>query len=114
MKYAAGIAREFERRARSSRNRVGFPVRARHISLPQRIQTGPEANQPRIRWEPGAPTPGIKRQGREVDHSSNLVPRLRLCGATPPVPHMSSCRGALLIKHRENFNVIVKIKVILL
>jgi hypothetical protein len=31
----------------------------------------------------------IRRTGRESDHF-HLVPRLRLCGVTPPLPHMPS------------------------
>jgi len=32
----------------------------------------------------GALSPGVKRVGCETDHYLHLVPRLRMCGATPP------------------------------
>jgi hypothetical protein len=39
-------------------------------------------------WVPGSPSPGMKRKGREADHST-----LRITGAIPPLPHMFSRRG---------------------
>jgi len=32
--------------------------------------------QPPIQWVPGAPSPGVKRPGREADHSPSLMPRI--------------------------------------
>jgi hypothetical protein len=43
-------------------------------------------NQPRIQW-----VQGLKRSGCEADHS--LRPKLRILGAIPPLPHMTSTRG---------------------
>jgi hypothetical protein len=36
--------------------------------------------------------PGVKRQGREADHS--LVPRSRKCGSIDPFPHTPTWRSA--------------------
>ena len=38
---------------------------------------------------------GVKRSGREADHPL-IVPKLRMCGAISPPPHMPSRRGAQL------------------
>jgi len=38
--------------------------------------------------------PEVKWPWHEADHSFHLVPRLKICGAIPPVPHMSSWHGA--------------------
>jgi hypothetical protein len=37
--------------------------------------------QPPIQW-----VTGVKRPGREIDHHLHLGPRLRMSGATPPLP----------------------------
>jgi hypothetical protein len=37
------------------------------------------------------------------NHSSPSSAEVKNCGAIPPLPHMSSWRGAWLIKHRDNF-----------
>jgi hypothetical protein len=42
-----------------------------------------------IRWVPGAPPPGIKRQGHEADHSPPSSAEVKNGGALPPLPHMS-------------------------
>jgi hypothetical protein len=50
--------------------------------------------QPSIQWVPGAFYLGVKRPGREADHSLHLVPRSRMCGAIPSLPQyvlMSWC-----------------------
>jgi hypothetical protein len=43
------------------------------------------ATQPPIEWVPGALSLGVKRLGREVNHS-HLVPRSRMHGTIPPFP----------------------------
>jgi hypothetical protein len=39
------------------------------FSLLHVIQSGSGATQPSIKWVPGALSPGVKRAGREADHS---------------------------------------------
>jgi hypothetical protein len=51
------------------------------------------------------PSPGVKRQWREADHSLSSSAEVRNGGAKPPLPHMSSWHGAYLIKHRDNFTI---------
>jgi hypothetical protein len=43
------------------------PVGSRIFSTSSRPALGP--TQPHIQWEPGALSPGVKRQGRKADHS---------------------------------------------
>jgi hypothetical protein len=66
-----------------------------------RTALGP--TQPPIQWVPGALSLGVKRQGREADHSppfSAEVNNARSYISTPPIP--PSWRGAQL-KCRDNF-----------
>jgi hypothetical protein len=67
-------------------------VRCSPLSIVNRLQAGrpwfdSRQEQPTIQLLPEALSPGIKRPGREVYHS-NLVPRLRMHGAIPPLPHV--------------------------
>jgi hypothetical protein len=61
--------------------------------------------QPLIQWVPGALSPGVKRPGREANHSPPSSVDVKNGGAIPPPSDMSSWRGASLIKHRDNFTV---------
>jgi hypothetical protein len=49
--------------------RVRFPARAGNFPLYRRVQIGSGAHQPPIQWVPGVLSLGIKRPGREADHS---------------------------------------------
>jgi hypothetical protein len=53
--------------------------------------------QPRIQC-----LPGIKRPGREADHSPPSSAGVKNGGAIPPLPHASSWHSAQLIKRRDN------------
>jgi hypothetical protein len=46
-----------------------------------------------IQWVPGVLSPGIKRPGREAEHSSQCSADVKNGGAIPPLPHTSSRRG---------------------
>jgi hypothetical protein len=63
--------------------------------LPYRVQAGSGAPQHPSQWVPGALSQGAKCPGRE-DNYLHLVPRLRMCGPIPPLPHKSSWRSAYL------------------
>jgi hypothetical protein len=50
------------------------------------LQTGSEVHPTSIQWVPGALSPGVKRPGREVDHSppaSAEVKKMWIYTATP-------------------------------
>jgi hypothetical protein len=57
------------------------------LSLRPGVRPALGTTQPPIQCVPGALFPGIKRPGRESDHSHNLVSRLRKRGAIAPFPH---------------------------
>jgi hypothetical protein len=48
---------------------VPVPAGVGNFSLHHRLETGSGAQLP-IQWVPGALSPGVKRLGREADHSS--------------------------------------------
>jgi hypothetical protein len=73
--------------------RVRFPAWQDYLfSTASRLALRPV--QPPIRWVPGASSPGIKRPGREADHSPPPSEEVKNGGAVPSRPHMSSWRGA--------------------
>jgi len=62
-----------------------------------------EPTHPPTQWISGALTLGVKRPGREADHSlpsSAEVKRMR--GDIPPLPNTPSWHGAQLKKHKDN------------
>jgi hypothetical protein len=63
-------------------------------SIPDSLQTGSGATQPPIQWVPGAISSGVKRQGREADHSPPSSVEVKNGGAIAPLPHTSSKCGA--------------------
>jgi hypothetical protein len=50
-------------------SRVRVPAGAGNFSLNHRVQNGSGPTQPPIQWVPGALSLGLKRPGRESDHS---------------------------------------------
>jgi hypothetical protein len=72
---------------------VQFPAGVRFFSSP--VQTGSEAypaSDPRGTAE--AVSPGVKRQGREADHSPPSNAEVKNGGAIPPLSHISSYHSA--------------------
>jgi hypothetical protein len=45
---------------------------------------------PPAQWVSGTTSPGVKRPGREADHSPPFSAEVKNGGAIPPLPHMSS------------------------
>jgi hypothetical protein len=64
-------------------------------------RTAPGPTQSPIQRVPGVLSLRVKRPGREADHI-HLVPRLRMCGAIPPLPQYISL-ARCLVKHTDNF-----------
>jgi hypothetical protein len=52
---------------------------------------------------PGSLFPGVQKPGREADHSPPYFAEVKNGGTIIPLLYMPSCRGALIINHRENF-----------
>jgi len=60
--------------------------------------------QPPIKWIPGGSFLGVKRPGREADHSPPCSAGVKECvGLYIYSPNTPSWRGAQLKKHRDNF-----------
>jgi hypothetical protein len=62
------------------------------FSIASRPTFGP--TQPPIKWIPGAPSPGVKRPGREADHSPPSSAKVKNGEAILPLLHTTSWRGA--------------------
>jgi hypothetical protein len=60
----------------------------RLIFTESREALGP--TQPPIQWVPWAISPGVKRPGREADHSPPSSAEVKNSGATSPLPHTPS------------------------
>jgi hypothetical protein len=93
------IAQSVERRLRAGR--PGFDSR-------QEYDFSLGLTQPPIQWVPGALSPGVKRPGRESDHSPATNAKVKNGGAIPPLLHMFSWRHFQLIKHRDNFTFVCR------
>jgi hypothetical protein len=74
-------------RAGRPRGRVSIPSRG----ITSRLALGP--TQPSIKWVARAAFPGIKRQGREADHSPPSSVEVKNGDALPPFPYTPSHRG---------------------
>jgi hypothetical protein len=86
---SVGIALGYGLEDRGSR--VRFPARAGNFSL---LRTALGPTQPPIQWVPGALSLGVKRPGREADHSPPSSAEVRECVELPPLPNTPSWRGA--------------------
>jgi hypothetical protein len=79
---------------------VQFPAGAGNFSLLHRVQNGSGARLPPIQWVPKALSLGVKRPGREADHSlpsSAEVQNAWRYTSTPQYVFMAWC----LVKHRD-------------
>jgi hypothetical protein len=82
---------------------IRFPVGARNLSLLRNVQTGSGVYAASYPMGTGAPSPGVKLQGCETDHSPPTSAEVKNVGAIPSFPHTSSWLGAYLIKYRNIF-----------
>jgi hypothetical protein len=73
--------------------RASIPGRARNVSLLYSIQTGSKAYPASSPMGAGNTFPGVKRLGREADHSPPSSSEVKNGGAIPALPHTSSWRG---------------------
>jgi hypothetical protein len=65
-----------------------FVFKLAHQAFLHSVQTGLGPTQPFIQWVPGALPPGVKRQGREADHSPPSSAEVNSGGGIPPFPHI--------------------------
>jgi hypothetical protein len=74
---------------------VLFPAEARLFSSPRHPERCPEIHPASYRMGMrGALFVGVKRTGREADHSPLSSAKVKNAGAIPPFPVMSLWRGA--------------------
>jgi hypothetical protein len=75
---------------------AGGPFRAgaRDFSLLHSVPTGSGAHPAYSLLSTGAHSPGVKRPGREADHSPACSAEVKNGGAIPPLSHTSSWGGA--------------------
>jgi hypothetical protein len=63
------------------------------VSIPDRSKSffsSPQPTERSIEWVQGALVPGVKRPGRETDHSPPSTAEVKNDGAIPPLSHTSS------------------------
>jgi hypothetical protein len=74
----------------SDRLRAGRPgFDSRHCKIflfSTASRQGLGSYQPPLQWVPGALYPGVKRPGREADHSPPSIAKVKNCWAVPPPP----------------------------
>jgi hypothetical protein len=73
--------------------RGSIPKREK-IFLFSSVQTGSGTHPASYPMDPGGFIAGVKRLGREADHSPPSNAEVKNCVAIPPLPHTSSCCGA--------------------
>jgi hypothetical protein len=66
------------------------------------VQTSSEAHPVTYPMSIGGSFPGIKRKGREADHSPPSSAEVKNDGAVTPLPSTCSWPGTSLIKRRDN------------
>jgi hypothetical protein len=78
---------------------VRFLAVARSFSLRHRVQTGSGAHPTSSPVGTGVLSPGVKRPGREADHSSSSSAKVEnVLSSAPPYAFTAWC----LVKHRDN------------
>jgi hypothetical protein len=94
-------------RAGRLRGHNSSPSRVKNFFFSKPFRPVLAPTQPPIEWVTGALSPGIKRKGREADHSPPTTADVKKNEFIYPLPHTSSWRSAQLVKHRDNFTLFV-------
>jgi hypothetical protein len=68
---------------------VRFASGERLVSSPVTTRPTLGLTQAPFQWLPGALSPGVIRQRREADYSSQSTAEVKKVGAIPPLPNMS-------------------------
>jgi hypothetical protein len=88
------IAQWYSTGIRAGWSMVRVPARAGNFSLHHRVQNGTGAHPVSYPMGIRGSFLGLKRPGREADHSPHVVPRSRIRGAITPLSNTPSWRGA--------------------
>jgi hypothetical protein len=103
-----GIVQSVYRRLQVGMAGFRFSTEARIFSLFYSVQTGSVwPTPPPIQRVPGTLFPRVKLERREAEHSTTLSTEVKNIGAIPPLPHTFSWHGAWLIKHLNNFTLLL-------
>jgi hypothetical protein len=98
--YGTGIAQFLQTRATGWKAGVWFQV-AQNIFLYSKVSrigvVSTQQTQPLVQWVPGAHSQGLKRPGREADHSPSPSTKVKNTGAARSFPLTPS-----LIEYRKN------------
>jgi hypothetical protein len=81
------------RRTGRPRGRGSSPGRVKNFLFSKSSRLALRSTQPHIQWVPGALSPGVKRPGREVDHSPTSAEVMKMWIYTS-TPHTPSWRSA--------------------
>jgi len=76
-------------------------TRQAEFSLPHHLQTASEAHTAFYPVDTGAHSPGVKRPGREAEHSPPFSVDVNASSYTSPPPYVFM--ALYLLKHRDNF-----------
>jgi hypothetical protein len=88
------------------RGRSSGPSRVKNCLFSTSSRTALGSTQLPIQLVPeGGLSPGVKRPGREVDHSPPARAEVKRHGPIRPLPHTPSWRSAYLVKYRDNFTL---------
>jgi hypothetical protein len=87
------------------RSRSSSPGGVKNVHFSKSFRLALRSTQPPIQCAPGALSPGVKRPGREVDHSPPTSAEVKKSGSIHPLPYTPSWSSAYLVKHRDNFTV---------
>jgi hypothetical protein len=102
-----GITQPLQRGVTSLTDGLQFLEVARDFYPFHSVQTGSGAHPTFYSLSTGDFSAVVKRPGRVADHSPLSSTDFKKSGATCPLPHTSSRRSALLIKHREIFTLLL-------
>jgi hypothetical protein len=87
------------------RGRSSSPGRVKNFIFSKSSRPALRFTQSLIQWVPGALYSGVKRPGREVDHSPPTSAEVKKMWVYTSTPHTPSWRSAWLVKHRDNFTL---------
>jgi hypothetical protein len=100
---------QYNDESRSWTTGVWFPAEAGICSIRHRVQTGMGPTQPPTQWETGTLSRGVKRPGREANHSPVSSVKVKngwSCTSTPQYVFMAW----YLVKHGDNFTLPVHLQ----
>jgi hypothetical protein len=77
------------------------------VSVASRIfsassRPAPRPTTPPIQWVPGTLSQGVKRHGRQADHSPPTSAEVKKSGSIHSLPHTRSWHSASYVRHKDN------------